>query len=99
MPWIYILYSEKKDRYYIGSTENITRRLAEHDRGHTKWTRFGAPWQLMALQEVLTLGEARSGERYLKKLKSRRILQTIIQSGIGIRIPTLRRDGSNPVEV
>jgi len=88
MAWIYILYSEKKNRYYVGSTEDIERRLVEHNRGHTEWTRAGIPWQLMASQEVPTLGEARSGERYLKKLKSRLILQKIIESGIGIRIPT-----------
>ncbi|WP_131838622.1 GIY-YIG nuclease family protein [Acetobacteroides hydrogenigenes] len=31
--WVYILYSAKLDRYYIGSTNNLARRLAEHERG------------------------------------------------------------------
>jgi putative endonuclease len=78
MAWVYILYSELRDRYYIGSTENIDRRVIEHNRGHTQWTRTGIPWSLKFSFEVLTLQEARVLEKRLKKLKSRLILKRIV---------------------
>jgi predicted GIY-YIG superfamily endonuclease len=30
MYYVYILYSKEKDRYYIGQTENVEKRLNEH---------------------------------------------------------------------
>ena len=59
MAWVYILFSQKRNRYYIGSTENIERRVIEHNRGHTRWTRQGIPWVLMFSQETTTLNQAR----------------------------------------
>jgi len=87
MAWVYILYSEKRDRYYVGSTENIERRVIEHNRGHTRWTRSGIPWKLMYSEEMETLVDARRYERAMKKVKSRLILERMINGGIGISIP------------
>ncbi|MBP5135682.1 MAG: GIY-YIG nuclease family protein [Paludibacteraceae bacterium] len=42
--YVYILYSAKLDRYYVGSTDNIIRRLGEHNRKKGKYTDVGIPW-------------------------------------------------------
>ncbi|MBU0711759.1 GIY-YIG nuclease family protein [bacterium] len=44
---VYILYSPSKDRYYIGQTADINRRLHEHNSGHTKSTKSSIPWQIV----------------------------------------------------
>ena len=36
--FIYILRSFKNNRYYIGSTNNLTRRIKEHIQGKNRFT-------------------------------------------------------------
>ncbi|AFN75052.1 hypothetical protein MROS_1819 [Melioribacter roseus P3M-2] len=40
----YIIFSPSKNRFYVGSTNDIQRRLNEHNSGQTKSTRPGKPW-------------------------------------------------------
>jgi len=47
MYYVYILKSYKKDRYYIGCTSEIKKRLAEHNNGKTKSTKPYIPWRLI----------------------------------------------------
>jgi predicted GIY-YIG superfamily endonuclease len=48
MAWVYILYGSR-GRHYIGSTEDLQRRFAEHQRGKVHSTRrFGQPLELVA---------------------------------------------------
>ena len=48
---MYILHSEKPDKYYIGACIDIERRLYEHNIGHSKFTSLGMPWKLMYREE------------------------------------------------
>ena len=51
MAWVYILRGAQ--RYYIGATDNLERRMAEHRRGGNHTThRFGGQIELVAAQEV-----------------------------------------------
>jgi putative endonuclease len=75
---VYILQSLVNQRYYIGSTNDLTRRLREHEEGKTKSIRFIRPCKLVFSQEYATLIEARKIEYKLKKLKSRVIIERII---------------------
>jgi len=44
---IYILYSAKSDIYYIGQTENVSKRLAQHNDILSKsFTSKHQPWIL-----------------------------------------------------
>ncbi|MBN1924371.1 MAG: GIY-YIG nuclease family protein [Prolixibacteraceae bacterium] len=44
---VYILYSSKIDRYYVGHTNNIERRITEHNRKKGKYTDRGIPWEIV----------------------------------------------------
>ena len=47
MFYIYILFSDKTNRYYIGSTDDLDRRLKHHNAGSTPSTKSGAPnWEI-----------------------------------------------------
>jgi putative endonuclease len=73
MAWVYILRGSC-GCYYIGSTENLDRRLAEHHRGQVHSThRFGQPLELIAAKETLNVGSARELERKLKAKKNPQI--------------------------
>jgi len=76
---LYILQSEVNSRYYIGSTNNLDRRLSEHNNGFSGYTKFTIPFKLVFKQEYQTIEKARQIEFKLKKLKSRRIITKIIE--------------------
>src|SRR5207244_10990328 len=67
MAWVYILRGSS-GRHYIGSTDNLDRRIAEHLRGSNHTTRrFGATIELLAARELSSMAEARSEERRVGK--------------------------------
>lgn len=43
---VYMLYSESVDKYYVGSCEDIGVRLAQHNSGRNKSTKYGVLWQV-----------------------------------------------------
>jgi putative endonuclease len=70
MAWGYILRGSC-GRHYIGSTKNLDRRFAEHQRGKVHSTRrFGQPLELIAAREMPDIHSARILERKLKAKKS-----------------------------
>jgi putative endonuclease len=79
---VYILYSLKTGKYYIGQTDNIDRRLEEHNRGKSSSTKSGIPWELKYLKEFQTRGEAMEYENKLKRMKSRKYLKELIKNSV-----------------
>ena len=48
MYFIYILYSESANKYYVGHTDNLERRLFEHNNGMTRFTsNIASDWIIM----------------------------------------------------
>ena len=80
-PVVYILQSLKNGRFYIGSTDNIKRRLQEHNSGKNKSTRYSLPFKLVFSQEFNDIKTARSVEYQLKAKKSRKIVERIVEEG------------------
>ncbi|MBY0479185.1 MAG: GIY-YIG nuclease family protein [Chitinophagaceae bacterium] len=76
----YILFSSKLSKYYVGSTTDFERRLHDHNRGKEKFTSTGTPWVLVYKEMYVTLAEARTRERQIKKMKSRRYIESLISS-------------------
>ena len=79
---LYIIYSEKSDKYYIGHSENPERRLSEHNTDpRLTYTSKHRPWILKA---SIPVAESKSNavkiERKLKQLKSRKIVEKIIEN-------------------
>lgn len=79
---VYILESEKSGRYYIGSTDDIVRRLNQHNLGSTPSTSKFRPWVLKVFIKCISLSEARVNEYRLKKYKRRDILDKVIKDKI-----------------
>jgi len=68
-------------RYYVGSTNNINRRIEEHKNGFVKATRNVLPVKLVFFQKCNNLTEARKLEYALKQKKSRVIIEKVINDG------------------
>ncbi len=60
--FIYILFSQTLNRYYVGSTTALDRRFAEHNRGKEKFTKTGIPWLLVYSETFEELKQARQRE-------------------------------------
>ncbi|MDD3607810.1 MAG: GIY-YIG nuclease family protein [Candidatus Moranbacteria bacterium] len=45
--YTYVLLSQKNKRLYIGSTENLEKRIERHNKGRVKSTKAGRPWKLL----------------------------------------------------
>ncbi|MFZ1371885.1 MAG: GIY-YIG nuclease family protein, partial [Ferruginibacter sp.] len=76
----YILFSPNLNKYYVGSTPDIERRLIEHNRGKEKFTKTGIPWKLVYKEVFEDLKQARKREFQIKKMKSRKYVEMLISS-------------------
>jgi putative endonuclease len=88
MYYIYILYSKASNKYYLGYTANPAHRLSQHNT-QTHFNTFTAkhrPWSMEALFECsVSEGEAITIERFIKKQRSRRLIEQLIDPGF---VPT-----------
>ncbi|MDI6821210.1 MAG: GIY-YIG nuclease family protein [Patescibacteria group bacterium] len=63
---VYILKSSKNGDVYIGSTNNLGKRILLHNVGKAKSTQFYRPWQLLTNETFTTRSEATCREKFLK---------------------------------
>jgi putative endonuclease len=76
---LYILYSDLLDKFYIGSTADVEKRTAEHNSLPQGFTKTGRPWRLVHVEDFRTKSEALRREKYLKRMKSHRFIEELIQ--------------------
>lgn len=82
MFYVYVLRSMKNGRFYTGSTDDVNRRLFEHNKGKSKSTKYLRPFELIYQERYDSRSEAYRREMYLKTGKGREELVNII-GGIG----------------
>ena len=77
--YIYLLYSESSDKYYVGYSRDPLKRLTEHNTvDHPTFTSKHRPWHLKAIFEAgKTKSNAIEMERFIKKQKSRKLLESL----------------------
>jgi putative endonuclease len=63
---VYAIKSLNKNYIYIGLTNDIERRLNEHNSGNNKTTKPCRPFVLIYNEQLNTRIEARKREKYLK---------------------------------
>ncbi len=45
--FVYVLHSDKLQKHYVGHTDDLEKRLSEHDSGKGKFTMTGTPWKFL----------------------------------------------------
>ncbi len=81
MYYVYILYSKVRNRYYVGYSSDVSKRLERHNSGSTRSTKSGIPWELVYYEEYKNKTEALKREREIKKKKSRKYIECLIAEG------------------
>jgi putative endonuclease len=74
----YIIKSKIIDRHYIGSSDNLERRLILHNEGNTISTKAYTPWELVYFETFHIKTEALKREKKLKKMKSKKYIEWLI---------------------
>ncbi len=79
---IYILFSEKLNRYYVGTTDDVGRRLLEHSTilYPNSFTSKGIPWELRFSYICAASEQAYGLELFIKKMKSRKFIERLIEN-------------------
>ena len=75
MYYLYILRSKNNKRRYVGSTDNLKRRLAEHNAGQGgKYTKDNRPFELIYYEAYRNKKDAQEAERFYKTGYGREVL-------------------------
>jgi putative endonuclease len=83
MFYIYILYSKAADKFYVGQTSDVQRRLVEHNNPVTnsKFTAKYIPWELILFFPVTEVrADAMKIEKFIKSQKSKKFILKLIEN-------------------
>jgi putative endonuclease len=78
MYYVYVISSKTRKYIYVGITNNLNRRIAEHNGGYNKTTRAYRPFKLVLSEEFTNRIAAREREKYLKSGFGKEFLKKMI---------------------
>ena len=71
MYFVYVLYSRKHDKIYVGQTVDLDVRLTEHNSGLSTYTKRYVPWELVHTESFKTRADSLKREKQLKTSRGR----------------------------
>lgn len=74
---VYVLKSKKLNKHYIGYTNDLVRRLWEHNNQKSKFTSYSNDWELIYFETFEEKIKAIGREKFFKSGKGREFLKTI----------------------
>jgi len=78
MFYTYILKSKNNNSFYVGSCEDLDKRVILHNKGLVRSTKRYIPWILIYKEEFLDFKNARKRELKIKSWKSRESIENLI---------------------
>ena len=78
MYFTYILYSPTRDKYYVGSCEDVNKRLIKHNTNHSGFTGKTGDWVIKWTELCTSKVEALKREKQIKSWKSRKMIEKLI---------------------
>ncbi len=78
MYFVYILQSKVDASFYIGFTENLEKRVLQHNNGESAYTSRKMPWILVYFEEFSFKSDAIKREKFLKAQKNKSFYQSLI---------------------
>jgi len=82
MVWVYILQSKSSGRFYVGVTERLETREAEHNSGQTKSTKGRGPWALAYTELYGDRSQAMKRELEIKRWKSHVAIEALVATSL-----------------
>jgi putative endonuclease len=80
MHFVYVIYSEQANKYYVGETDNIELRLSKHNNHsyQDSFTKIAEDWKVVLLFNCVSREQAIRLEKFIKKMKSKVFIQKVI---------------------
>jgi putative endonuclease len=63
---VYVI-KNRQGKFYIGLSDDVVRRVEQHNTGQSRWTKGRGPWEIVWQSEELSLTDARKLENRLKR--------------------------------
>jgi putative endonuclease len=81
MHFVYILYSFKLNKYYVGESVDAAARVDEHNNCYYAgaWTSKANDWTLKKVMSFDSVTVARRVETFIKRMKSRKFIEKLIE--------------------
>jgi len=80
MYYVYVLQSEKDKRFYVGYTNDLRKRLRQHNEGKVNSTKDRTPLRLVYYEACLNQQDATHREKYLKTSWGKRYLRNRLKN-------------------
>jgi len=78
--FVYILYSPKFVKTYVGQSDNLSERLIKHNSGKVKSTKPYLPWILIHSESFTSRAEAMKRENWFKSRAGRKKISEILKN-------------------
>jgi len=79
--FVYIIYNARHDKFYIGQTYSLQKRIFEHKNGLSIYTsRYDGEWLFLHKEKFKTRSEAMHKEKFLKQQKNKSFLKRYIKN-------------------
>jgi putative endonuclease len=81
MASVYILYSKKLERFYVGSCKDLDYRIDQHLNKDFKasFTSKAEDWEVFFFIDDLQYAQARKIEKHIKSMKSKKYIQNLLK--------------------
>jgi len=67
MFYVYVIKSEKDGSVYIGYTQDLVKRIKEHNTGRSEYTKNKYPYELIYYESYKSMADAKYRENNLKR--------------------------------
>lgn len=94
MFYVYILKSQKFNKYYTGQTKNLANRIKVHNLGKTKSIKAYIPFELIYFEEFSTRTEAVKREKYFKSGSGREFVKKQVENALVVQLDRIPDFGS-----
>jgi putative endonuclease len=84
MYYVYALYGKQQNKFYIGKTNDLKRRINEHKSGKTQTTERLLDWKLVYYEVCISRKDADERERQLKTGFGRGYLRKRLKNFLGL---------------
>lgn len=83
--YVYVLESKLKKQFYVGTTNDLVKRVKEHNLGQNVSTKPYRPWKLIYYEANLNAQDAKRRETYLKTNQGGRLLRRRLKEYLFLR--------------
>ncbi len=75
MHYVYVLQSMKDYRFYVGQTDDLKKRLEEHNHGKVSSSKYRRPFIIIYYEACMNKQDALHREKYLKTTYGKRYIR------------------------